>query len=316
VSLGPGQKHWLQPNDVFRIGSLEFQVLRFNVGLCAEKGVRAEMQSTEVALQDLAVSHWRHSSLFAVFDGHGGHQCAAYLKQNLHVNLVDTVVAKGNLDESPQVLHDMYDSFIDAFLDSDRRWCAQVRERRQFAEAGSTAVLVCMLGDQVWCANCGDSRAVLCREGSALQLSADHKPTRPDEFARIQAAGGFVTGGRVMGRLAVSRAIGDVDCKGTLEEGAHPLIKVEPEIRHFRLAPEDEFMVLACDGLWDVFDSQEAVDFARNHLASMPPGDQDPEETARAMVRCAIDEKKSKDNCSVMIVTFKREVVLEGSDPR
>jgi serine/threonine protein phosphatase PrpC len=66
------------------------------------------------------------------------------------------------------------------------------------------------VGNKLVVANAGDSRAVLCRRGQAVEMSRDHKPMDEDERARIQKAGGFVQEGRVNGSLALSRAIGDL----------------------------------------------------------------------------------------------------------
>lgn len=62
-------------------------------------------------------------------------------------------------------------------------------------------------------ANVGDCRAVLCRGGKAVAITRDHTPTVPSEAARVEAAGGFVSRGRVNGILGVSRSFGDIHCK-------------------------------------------------------------------------------------------------------
>lgn len=80
-------------------------------------------------------------------------------------------------------------------------------------QCGSTAVVVLIIGNKMVCANVGDARAVLCRNGKAIDLSVDHKASRPDEQERIKKQGGYVVFGRVLGRLAVTRAFGDFDCK-------------------------------------------------------------------------------------------------------
>ena len=72
-----------------------------------------------------------------------------------------------------------------------------------------------LVGGQLWCANTGDCRAVLCRDGVAIELSQDHKPDRPDELQRIRDNNGQVTRNRVYGMLAVSRAFGDRRFKRT-----------------------------------------------------------------------------------------------------
>jgi protein phosphatase 2C len=95
----------------------------------------------------------------------------------------------------------------------------------------------------------GDSRAILCRKGSAIQLTLDHKADRPDEIERIRKAGGFVIHKRVMGELAISRAIGDRDFK----ESDVKLVVADPELYDTDLTDNDEFLVLACDGLSSLF---------------------------------------------------------------
>merc|ERR1740130_153908 len=98
--------------------------------------------------------------------------------------------------------------------------------------SGCAAVVACIVGCWVWCANLGDSRALLCREGRAIQLSLDHKPDREDEAERIESAGGFVSFRRVLGRLAVSRAFGDEEYKTISDHTkGKPLVIAEPEIR-------------------------------------------------------------------------------------
>jgi hypothetical protein len=84
--------------------------------------------------------------------------------------------------------------------------------------AGCTSIAVLALGRQLYVANAGDSRGVLCRAGSAVALSEDHKPMQEKEFNRIKAAGGYVTpAGRVNGNLNLSRSIGDLKYKGNAE---------------------------------------------------------------------------------------------------
>lgn len=96
-------------------------------------------------------------------------------------------------------------------------------------DSGACANIVLILGDTVFCANIGDCRSVICRNGKALCLSQDHKPTNAFETKRIKEAGGHIECGRVNGRLSVSRAFGDFKMKK--EENSSDLISVEPDIR-------------------------------------------------------------------------------------
>ena len=105
-----------------------------------------------------------------------------------------------------------------------------------------------MIGNKLFCANLGDARAVLCRNGKALDLSVDHKAKRKDEQERIKSQGGYIVFGRVLGRLAISRAFGDFDCKNIEmprrqdeEEKSETVIRSfilnEPEIRVVEINP-------------------------------------------------------------------------------
>ncbi|XP_056167636.1 protein phosphatase 2C 56-like [Syzygium oleosum] len=122
---------------------------------------------------------------------------------------------------------------------------------------GSTAVVVVLSACQIIVGNCGDSRAVLCRGDEAIPLTVDHKPNREDEVKRITNAGGkvlYTDCERVEGVLSMTRAIGDHFLK--------PWVISVPEVTFMARSEEDEFLIMASDGLWDVMTSEEAVKFA------------------------------------------------------
>jgi serine/threonine protein phosphatase PrpC len=103
---------------------------------------------------------------------------------------------------------------------------------------------VLIIGNKLVCANVGDARAVLCRNGKAIDLSVDQKATRIDEQERIKKQGGYIVFGRVLGRLAVTRAFGDFDCKNI----EVPNDEHEKEIKNFVLI-EPEIHVTTIDPL-------------------------------------------------------------------
>lgn len=310
VRLRCDQRHWLQPHDLFRIGSLEFQVFRFNASVHSEQGFRATMEDEEIMLQDLATSSWRHCSYFGIYDGHGGRECVTFVRQHLHVNFADALLAKGGLDKSSHVHHDIYECLVTGFQETDKQFLSMAKTKEGVnGGSGCAAVVVLVIGGWVWCANLGDSRALLSRDGNAIQLSLDHKPDREDEQERIEAAGGFVSFRRVLGRLAVSRAFGNEEYKAPGWSEDKPLVVAEPEIRAQQLTSQDEFLFMACDGLFDVFTSQEAVDFIHQRLASMPSSEQDPQRAVTDIVHEAIHERRSRDNVTALLVTFKRAVL-------
>lgn len=132
---------------------------------------------------------------------------------------------------------------------------------------GTTATVALRMGNVLYVAHVGDSRAVLCRKGKAVQLTDDHKPNHSAERERIHKMGGRVyyagcwrvlTGGDGNGPvvgLAVSRSLGDIDFKEPV-----PLVTANPDLSKTVLQPHDSFVVVASDGLWDVLSNQEACD--------------------------------------------------------
>ncbi|NP_001306679.1 probable protein phosphatase 2C 37 [Zea mays] len=181
---------------------------------------------------------------------------------------------------------------------------------------GSTAVVALLVRGRLVVANCGDSRAVLCRGPAGtppVPLSSDHKPNRPDERARIEAAGGLVVfnnGHRVRGILAMSRALGD--------RLLRPEVIAEPEITVTERTAEDECMILATDGMWDVIANDVACNVARHCLedGNPPPaataaaataGREEEPRCVRAtslLARLAIG-RETLDNVSIIVVDLK-----------
>ncbi|KAJ6439910.1 protein phosphatase 2C [Purpureocillium lavendulum] len=148
----------------------------------------------------------------------------------------------------------------------------------------------------LYTANVGDARIILCRGGRALRLSYDHKGSDENEGKRIANAGGLILNNRVNGVLAVTRALGDAYMKDLVT--GHPYTTetvIQPDL--------DEFIIIACDGLWDVCSDQEAVDLVR-HM-------QDPNAASRLLVEHALS-RFSTDNLSCMIVRFDKEAAAQS----
>ncbi|KAK5154963.1 phosphatase 2C-like domain-containing protein [Cryomyces antarcticus] len=147
----------------------------------------------------------------------------------------------------------------------------------------------------LYTANVGDARIVLCRNGKALRLSYDHKGSDENEGRRVASAGGLILNNRVNGVLAVTRALGDAYMKDLVT--GHPYTTetvIQPDV--------DEFLILACDGLWDVCTDQEAVDLVRHT--------QDPQHASRLLVEHALT-RFSTDNLSCMVVRFDNKAVQD-----
>uniref|UniRef100_A0ACD5UGJ6 Uncharacterized protein n=1 Tax=Avena sativa TaxID=4498 RepID=A0ACD5UGJ6_AVESA len=179
--------------------------------------------------------------------------------------------------------------------------------------SGTTALAALITGRSLLVANAGDCRAVICCRGKAIEMSRDHKPSCNREKMRIEASGGYVDDGYLNGLLNVARAIGDWHMEGLKAcDGLGPL-SAEPEVMVRNLTEEDEFMIIGCDGIWDVFRSQNAVDFARRRLQEH----NDPVACCKDLVDEAI-KRKSGDNLSVVVVCFNSRAppVLTVPRPR
>ncbi|EIW83047.1 protein serine threonine phosphatase 2C [Coniophora puteana RWD-64-598 SS2] len=140
----------------------------------------------------------------------------------------------------------------------------------------------------LYSANCGDARAVLCRAGKAVRLTYDHKGSDKQEAKRIVDAGGFVMSGRVNGVLAVTRSLGDSSMK--------EFVVGSPYTTETELCDDDEFLILACDGLWDITGDQGAIELVR-HV-------KDAQQASQALVNYALS-RQTNDNVTVLVVRFK-----------
>ncbi|XP_016432632.1 putative protein phosphatase 2C 75 [Nicotiana tabacum] len=289
------------------------------------------------------LSRGRPIDFFAVYDGHGGPHAAALCRDRMYLILQEelmvvrtTVDMSGGGSRRGRRERLERQKVTEAWKRVLRRCFHRIDEMASFTccecgmgtpcgcppntlgMAGSTAVMAVVTEETIIVANCGDSRAVLSRGGRAIPLSFDHKPDRQDERARIEACGGrvlFADCPRVQGILAMSRAIGDTYLK--------PYVTSEPEITFTKREPEDECLILASDGLWDVISTEMACEVARECLREENPsgnhsfrpwveGDGEgaifssqSASAAALLTRLALG-RNSYDNISVIVVDLKR----------
>ncbi|KAL5202705.1 hypothetical protein ABZP36_013657 [Zizania latifolia] len=227
---------------------------------------------------------------FAVYDGHGGSRVAEACRERMHVVLAEEVSLRrlrGSATNDVRWKEAMLACF--ARVDGEVVGSAAAArvgddtEPTGFRTVGSTAVVAVVGHHRIVVANCGDSRAVLSRGGVPVPLSTDHKPDRPDELERVEAADGKVinwNGCRVLGVLATSRSIGDHHLK--------PFVSAEPEVTVIERTDEDEFLILASDGLWDVVSNPtrwRARSPGTASTAARPPCSRSPSPAARPPTR-------------------------------
>jgi len=222
---------------------------------------------------------WPKCSFFGVYDGHGGVSCADFLRDNLHQYVIKEPAFPWNPKEAIVKGFEAAEQAFLAYADS--------KPNGELDKSGSCAIVAVIVGETCYIVNVGDSRAVMSGEGGAkvYHLSEDHKPSEESEQKRIIEAGGkiyqtqapafrpvnengvtknqmhFLLGPhRVFpGRLSVSRTFGDIEAKYPKYGGNPNAVIATPEIRSFKIKDHHDFIVLACDGIFDKLSSQEAV---------------------------------------------------------
>ncbi|CEP12123.1 hypothetical protein [Parasitella parasitica] len=241
-------------------------------GLSSMQGWRLSMEDAHCAELDVDGTA---ASFFGVYDGHGGSTIAQYTGQTLHHRVIESSHFREK--EYKQALVDAYMKLDDELLNGKPRtfkirFVSDTPLDQNFAydPSGCTAVTALVTPDQksIFVANAGDSRSVISTAGKSKALSHDHKPIDPKESERICNAGGFVEFNRVNGSLALSRAIGDFEYKQASDLPAEEqAVTCNPDIIEHTINDEDEFFVLACDGIWDCMTNQQVVNYVIEHLA-------------------------------------------------
>jgi len=242
-------------------------------GCSSMQGWRMSMEDAHFALGSLPGDGWEDTAAFGVMDGHGGKDVAVFCQQRLPLQ-----IGRGPCADAPAALVDAFQCMDEQLDEPEEGLAASLSYSWSRCAAdcvGCTAVVCLVRRDALIVANAGDSRAVLSRSRQAVPLTTDHKPNLPEERGRIQRAGGRVErqqfGGhvqyRVNGNLNLSRSIGDLEYKRVDHLGpSEQMICATPEVVTVSREPGDEFVLIACDGIWDVMSNQQAVDFVHRRL--------------------------------------------------
>ncbi|KAI8588024.1 phosphatase 2C-like domain-containing protein [Geranomyces variabilis] len=284
TTAGSAQEEELWKTSGFKIGFAEDK----------NKKYRRTMEDAHAYFYNFGKSNG--SGWFAIFDGHAGKSAADWCGEHMHQNF-------------EKVLHDNPTLPVPDLLNRSFLLTDQQLGERKGSYSGCTAVVGYIrteerAGDDgehgqppqkrrvLYTANAGDARAVLCRDGKAIRLSYDHKGSDPAEAKRIVESGGFVMNNRVNGVLAVTRSLGDISMK--------EWVIGSPYTTETVLDEQDSFLILACDGIWDVCSDQTATDLIREV--------QDPQEAAEDLLDYAL-ENFTTDNLSVLIVRLDQTFV-------
>lgn len=264
-----------------------------------QKGKQVEKGEASDASED-------HVAFFGVYDGHGGEKVAIFTGEHLH----DIVKSTKAFQEK-----DYVNAFKEGFLNCDQAILND--DSMKDDDSGCAAVSVIITPKQVICGNAGDSRSIMSINGFAKALSYDHKPSNEGEKSRICSAGGYVDMGRVNGNLALSRGIGDFEFKKNLDlPPEEQTVTCYPDvIQHDLDISKDEFVVLACDGIWDCLTSQQCVECVSRGIYERKPLETICEEIMELC--CAPTSDGSGigcDNMSISIVALLDESKNESLD--
>lgn len=232
---------------------------------------------------------------FAIFDGHAGKQAAKWCGQNLHA-IVEKKLMEHENEDVREVLNE-------SFLEADENIVKNVE-----GSSGCTAAVAILRWElpdnklpsdltdlsqhkrMLYTANVGDTRIVLFRNNKAIRLTYDHKASDKHEINRIEKSGGLIMKSRVNGMLAVTRSLGDQFFK-ELVIGSPYTTSVELD------KDTDKFLIIACDGLWDVISDQQACEMIKDI--------EDSTQAAKKLVKHALS-KLTTDNITVMVISLRQ----------
>ena len=284
----------------------------FRAGVFSACGARGpdKMEDRHLLVSD--VGGVRGAHLACVFDGHRGFECAEFCRRNFEKALVSVWHECATPEEAlTRAFAALDEAFVDAF-ERTKVFSETSKEKERFP--GCTAIVAMRWGERVYVANAGDCRAVVCREPGLgneekknnpwVALSADHcADANESERARVSAAAGpealrLVNGVWRVGPagLAVTRALGDGDCK--------PFgVVAIPEVVSYAVDADDFALVLACDGVWDVVSCADARDLVLDTV-------KEPSMSAKRLGSEAL-ARGSSDNVTAVVAFLKRTTTAE-----
>jgi serine/threonine protein phosphatase PrpC len=268
------------------------EIVSDNVYFASLKGARPTNEDEHAIILNLNGNNQelQKVDILCVFDGHGSGLVSKFIKENLPKFFVDKRVV---YPLSKRYVVDVYDHI------------QKELGKHNFAKySGSTCVIAIhfKLGNEHYLnvINTGDSRCVLCRDGFAIALTKDHRPSQFEEYHRITALGGKIKFDGVDWRindLSVSRAIGDMD--------SAPYVTHRPDVFRYKLDKSDRFVICFCDGIWESLNNDDVINFVLMNCydSTMTKRINKNVNVAKKLAEHAI-KKGSGDNCSVIIVFF------------
>lgn len=245
----------------------------------SERGRRSTLEDTHVVIPNF---HKRGCVFAAVYDGHRGSEVADYAASHLHNKHFLKEIKRGVPTKT---------AFRRAYLKTSMEAKRMVPDHLL---CGSTAATAYLCGNNIVYAWAGDSRIVVVGNKKAVSLTTDHRPTTisKNEWERIKAAGGIMDDQGIWLKgyvLGVTRVLGDYSFQSV---GATP----DPETGSYRVKQGDRFLILACDGLWDVVDTEE--------LPELIDKSKNAKEVAETLSCVALKQRGTTDNVTIVAVSL------------
>ena len=255
----------------------ENEILKY--GLCSMQGWRRTMEDTHLIKLNVGTNNNTH--IFGIFDGHGGREVANYVKNHFtDIFLNSEKYKKGNikdaiketylqLDKNLETKEAMKELTIDHF-EFNKQYKIEENEnenefntlKKEYIEniaytIGCTANILIIYNNELYFANCGDTRSILLKKGEVYKMSIDHKPELPNEYSRIRKAGCNINEGRINGLLNLSRSIGDFQFKLRKDlKQEEQAVTCNPDILFENKSDYDDFIVIGCDGVWECISNE------------------------------------------------------------
>ncbi|KFH13489.1 protein phosphatase 2C domain-containing protein [Toxoplasma gondii VAND] len=303
-------KSYVVSSDTWQLGCIEYGSHSMSGQRAYNEDRVCVVPSVDVCTREGCCKAHTKAMFYAVYDGHNGEEAVNYVQEHLHKNIFRSRSFHGDVSKAIRA----------GFIATDNALRSMVMEKIRgegFEDqdispfsSGTTACTAVVRDMQLYIGNLGDSRCVLSRAGRSHLITVDHScRTNADEQQRVREDGGhYDTDGYLNGAIGVSRAFGafDKNCGQKLSG-----LTCEPQIHKETLRREDEFMIIACDGVFDVISCQEAVNCVRKHLR----GGGTAETAAQALCKFAF-ERRSLDNLSAVIAVFQPPERLQHKDKR
>lgn len=252
----------------------------FSGGHAEARGKRTTMEDRCAIVGEFA---GEGTQFYGIFDGHGGSDCSTYVAENLYKIIAEKLIAN-DMNDVLEIIQESIDE-INAYAIS--KWMNQ----------GTTVAVAIIIKDKLYTANVGDSRILLVnlKDKFVRRLSVDHKVSDPIEQERIKANLGLIQNDRVGGILALSRSVGDGCLSSFISCEAY---MTETDYTH------EQGLILACDGVWDVMDDQDAAQIFRAAESAA---------SASKLIKQSAIDNRTTDNVVVVCVTLMPKALIESS---